>query len=67
MPPVLRMVMVVTPRSFKRRHPLRKDGRDGGVPLQVDAADLARAVVDVEVAGDQLLLGLELERPAACA
>ena len=34
---------------LQRRDPLRKDGRDRRVALEIDAANLARAVVDVEV------------------
>src|SRR4051794_19899762 len=44
------------------RDPLRKDGRDRGIALSVNAANLAGPVVHVEIGGDQLLLGLYLER-----
>lgn len=46
---------------FQRRDPLLEDGADRRVLLQVGAADLARSVIEVEVAGDEALLGLELE------
>ena len=59
--------MVVTPRSFNGRDPLREDRRHGGVALRIDAADLARAVIHVEVGGDQLLLRLDFERPGGPA
>ena len=36
----------------ERLHPLLEDRRDGLVALQVDAANRAGAVVDVEVAGE---------------
>ena len=50
-------------KIFERRDPLRKDGRDGSVALEVDSANLSRAVVDIEVSGNQLLFGLDLKRP----
>ena len=42
--------------------PLGEDGRDEGVLLEIDAADFARSVIEVEVGGDLALLGLEFER-----
>src|SRR4029079_15062037 len=45
--------------AAERLHPLAEDRSDGVVLLQVDAADRAGAVVDVEVAGDLRVLGLE--------
>ncbi len=39
--------------------PLGEDGRDEGVLLEIDAANLARSVIEVEVGGDLALLGLE--------
>src|SRR5579885_444792 len=47
---------------FERSDPLRKDGRNGGVFLQVDAADFTGAVRSEEIAGDELPLGLDFER-----
>src|ERR1035437_2893385 len=46
---------------LERSDPLRKDGRDGRVPLRIDAANSARAVIHVEVAGDELVLRLNLQ------
>src|SRR6185503_21092682 len=45
--------------AAERLHPLAEDRGDGVVLLQVDAADRAGAVVDVEVAGELRVLGLE--------
>src|SRR5215472_16854743 len=42
--------------------PLLEDGSDGRVLLQVDAANFSRPVVDVEVSGNLLLLGFQLDR-----
>src|ERR1700733_7936190 len=47
---------------LERRDPLRKNGRNGGVALQIDATNLARSVVDIEVAGDEFLLWFHFER-----
>jgi len=44
---------------FQRLDPLRKDRADGGVFLQLNAEDFAGAVIDVEVAGNFRLLGLQ--------
>jgi hypothetical protein len=52
---------------FQGRYPLRKDGSNGGIPLQVDATNLARSIVNVEVAGDEFLLRLEFERAGIAA
>ena len=51
---------------LERRDPLRKDGRDGRVALGVDAANLAGAVIHIEVTGDELLFRLYFEGPS-CA
>src|SRR5947209_15225361 len=40
-------------------HPGLEDGLDRGVLLHINAADLTRAVVHVEINGDLFLLGLE--------
>ena len=40
---------------FERTHPGFEDGGNGLVLLQVDAANLSGAVVDVEVGGDSSL------------
>jgi hypothetical protein len=45
---------------FQGLDPLGEDGRDEGVLLEIDAADFARSVIEVEVGGDLALLGLEL-------
>ena len=51
-----------TPRSLERREPRFEDRPHRVVALQVDAADLAAAVVEVEVAGELGVLRLELHR-----
>ena len=48
----------------ERFHPRAEDGRDRFVPLQIDAADGAGAVVDVEVAGELGVRRLGGHRPA---
>ena len=50
------------PEVLERLHPRLEDRRDRFVPLQVDAADRAGAVVDVEVAGELRVLRLQLHR-----
>ena len=62
-PPVSRIVTVVTPRSLSGRDPALEDRDDRRVFLGVDAADLARAVVDVEVGGELRVLGLRRDGP----
>jgi len=47
---------------FERRNPLGEDGRDGRVALCVDAAHFARAIIHVEVGGNELLLRLHFQR-----
>ena len=51
----------------ERGHPLLEDVEDGAVVLRVDAANFSGAVVDVEVGGDQFLLGLDFERARGLA
>src|SRR5579864_1692081 len=52
---------------FEGPYPRLEDGRDSGVLLQVDTANLARAIVDVEVGGDFCLLGLQRDWPGFAA
>src|SRR6202047_4372505 len=47
----------------ERLHPLLEDGIHRGIALGVDAPNFARSVVDVEIGGDEFLLGFELEWP----
>ncbi len=47
--------------------PTLEDRHDGGVALSVDAADLAAAVVEVEVGREMLVAGLRLDRPGPLA
>ena len=54
-------------KILQRLNPLGKDRRHRSVLLQVDTANLAAAVVEVEVAGNLLILGLELDRAARLA
>ncbi len=49
---------------FQGIDPLLKDGRNSGVLLQVDAENFSAAIIDIEVAGDFLLIRLKLERTA---
>ncbi len=49
---------------LQRLNPLLEDRRDGGITLQVDAANLAAAVVEVEVAGNLLRSGFSSTGPA---
>src|ERR1700748_710351 len=52
---------------FEGSHPLRKDWGNGCVALQVDSANLARAVVDVEVSRDEFLFGLHFQWTSGAA
>ena len=47
----------------KRLEPAAEDGPGGGVALGVDAADLAAAVVQVEVGREVLVRRLDGDRP----
>ena len=47
---------------LQRFYPLLEYRRDRGVFLQIDATCTAAAVIHVEVAGNFLLVGFELER-----
>ena len=58
-PPVSRIVSVVHADVVERLHPRLEDRRDGFVALEVDAANRAGAVVDVEVAGELGVIRLQ--------
>src|SRR5580692_77790 len=44
----------------QRRHPLLEDGTDGGILLQVDTANFSRAVIQIEISRNFLLLRFQL-------
>ena len=46
---------------FEWGNPLRKNRRNGRVALRIDAADLARAVIHIEVGGNEFLLRLHCQ------
>src|SRR6202035_181615 len=52
---------------LQRLDPLLKNRSFGNVFLQIHAEDLAGAIVDVEVSGNLLLIGLEFKRPTRLA
>src|SRR5260370_39502869 len=45
------------------RHPLFKDMIHRSISLGIDAANLARSIVDIEIRGNKLLFRFESERP----
>ena len=47
---------------IERLHPLLEDWTDCGVLLQINSANVPAAVIDIEVAGNQLLFLLKLQR-----
>ena len=67
MPPVFLVSDGGDAEVFQRGDPLSEDGVHGGVALCVDTADFARAVIDIEVAGEQLVLGGDGERAGNAA
>src|SRR6202140_2744156 len=54
-------------KVLQRLDPLLKNRRFGDVLLQINAEDLAGAVVHVEVSGNLLLIGFEFKRPTRFA
>src|SRR5580700_4953114 len=54
-------------KVFEWLHPLGEDRSHGSILLQVDTANLAAAIIKIEVAGNLLILRLELDRTARLA
>ena len=60
MPPVLRMVSVPAPKSWNGFSHALENGPHHVVALQIDAANLAGAVIEIEIAGEFGVFGGEL-------
>src|SRR5271165_2682918 len=52
---------------FEGSHPLLENGSDGGVALEVDAANFSSAIIDIEIRGEFLVVGLKLNRAGGIA
>src|SRR3989442_7565492 len=52
---------------FQRLDPLGKDRSYSGILLKINAANLAAAIIDVEIPGNFLLVGFKLQRACRLA
>src|SRR5215470_16867682 len=55
------------PEVRERRNPLLEAGGDRGILLQIDSANLAGAIINVEVSGDLCLVCFDHGRPCRLA
>ena len=65
-PPVLLATTASAPIAAERRQPLAQQRHRGGIALGIDAADLARAIVDVEIGLEIAVAGRGVTRIDAC-